>query len=235
MGSCSWATPRGPPLFAIDTGDRPRPAQGRDQRRATWTAKVAALLGTDAEAGHDQRPGGQPRLRQGLPVGLARPRARTPSPVILRVGPAAKLEEVSLEDVPFAKAELPNAPDAAAQDARAEPLRNESITDLAYVDGRRLRRRAVERGVLVPAARDPLPVHRLGRRRRGRDLPRLPRPVRDQVAGADLRGLPRSRASPTCWPPTPARRWSRCPSPTSRPAPRQGDDHRRAGQPQPAA
>jgi hypothetical protein len=47
--------------------------------------------------------------------------------VILRVGPEGTLEELPLENIRFAKAEIPNA----GQSPRAE-----SITDLAYVDGR---------------------------------------------------------------------------------------------------
>jgi hypothetical protein len=43
---------------------------------------------------------------------------------------------LSLEKVKYGKAELPNAPSADAKDRRGNSQRQESITDLAYVDGR---------------------------------------------------------------------------------------------------
>ena len=51
------------------------------------------------------------------------------SPLLVRVHADGKMEEVSLENVPFAKAELPNAPGHERQ-------RAESITDLSFADGR---------------------------------------------------------------------------------------------------
>jgi len=57
--------------------------------------------------------------------------------VLLRVGQDGKLEEVSLENVRFAKTDVPNppAPGAAAKKGGPSP-RSEAITDLAYIDGR---------------------------------------------------------------------------------------------------
>ncbi len=50
----------------------------------------------------------------------------------MRVDRSGKLELVALDDVPFAKAPLPNPPAATA----AKNARGMSITDLAFVDGR---------------------------------------------------------------------------------------------------
>ena len=47
-----------------------------------------------------------------------------------------KIEELSLKNVKFAKAELPNSPDGDKVDRRGNKLRSQSITDLEYVDGR---------------------------------------------------------------------------------------------------
>ena len=100
---------------------------------------------------------------------------------------------------------------------RASRSAAESITDLAYVDGRVFVAGPVERGVLVAAAGDPVPVHRRGRRRR-RSRSTTARTAGSRPSRRSGRSSPtRSRASPTCWPPTPARRWSRSPSPSSRP------------------
>ncbi len=56
-------------------------------------------------------------------------------PVILRVSPSGKMEELALENVKYSKVMLPNAPDSDARDARGQSRRVEAITDLAFVDG----------------------------------------------------------------------------------------------------
>ena len=60
------------------------------------------------------------------------------SPAIVRVGGDGKLEQVSLENIRFAKAELPSPPEDAVtgQGRRRRNNRNSSVTDLAYFDGR---------------------------------------------------------------------------------------------------
>jgi hypothetical protein len=68
-------------------------------------------------------------------LAVSRGRGPDAAPVILRTGSDGKLEEVSLEGVRFAKTEIPNAP-APNVMQKGQPARNESITDLAYVDGR---------------------------------------------------------------------------------------------------
>jgi hypothetical protein len=69
-------------------------------------------------------------------LSVARGRGPTAQAVLLRVGAAGKLEEVSLQNVKFAKAALPDAPEAGKTDKRGNNQRQESITDLAFVDGR---------------------------------------------------------------------------------------------------
>ena len=68
-------------------------------------------------------------------LSVSRGRGPDATPVLVRLGADGKLDEVPLENVRFAKAEIPNAPDPGARQ-QGQPLRNESITDLAYVDGR---------------------------------------------------------------------------------------------------
>ena len=81
--------------------------------------------------------------------------------MIVRISADGKLEELALDNVRFAKAEIPNAPAPGAKQ-RGQSLRNESITDLAYVDGRVFVAGPVERGVLLAADRDPVPVQHEG-------------------------------------------------------------------------
>ena len=50
--------------------------------------------------------------------------------VLLGVGADGKLDEVALENVRFARTEIPNPPDPNAR-RRGESLRSESITDIA--------------------------------------------------------------------------------------------------------
>ena len=121
-------------VFAIETADRSAADAGAIDVPAI-NQQVAAVLRLVARSGADQRPGGQsPFGRRYLRERLSRggPDA---TPVIL---PSAdgKPAVVSLDDVRYAKAPLPNAPDPSAKDRRGNSQRQESITDLAYVDGR---------------------------------------------------------------------------------------------------
>jgi hypothetical protein len=70
-------------------------------------------------------------------VYLAVSRGRGPEavPFLVRVKPGGKIEEVSLESIPFAKADVPGAPEAGAA-GRGPGARSQSITDISYSDGR---------------------------------------------------------------------------------------------------
>jgi len=125
---------QGAALFAIDTGDRTPAAEKGAIQIADLGAKVAALLGTDAKSVMINDLAVNPASGRAY-LSVARGRGPDAAAVILRTGSNGKLEEVSLDGVRFAKAEIPNAPGPKEQ-AKGQPLRNESITDLAYVDGR---------------------------------------------------------------------------------------------------
>jgi hypothetical protein len=68
-------------------------------------------------------------------LSIARGRGPDATPVLLRLSADGKLDEVALENVRFARAEVPNPPDPNSRQY-GQSLRNETITDLAYVDGR---------------------------------------------------------------------------------------------------
>jgi hypothetical protein len=116
--------PQGGAIFAVATEDKPGEAaavkvEGLD-------GKIASLLGIDAKQ----------LLVNGLAVNpasgsiyLSVTRGKGPDamPVLLRADGKGKIDEVSLKDVPFAKATLPNPPDAEKQQQRRD-----AITCLAY-------------------------------------------------------------------------------------------------------
>jgi hypothetical protein len=125
---------QGAALFAIDTGDRTPSAEKGSIQVKDLGAKVAALLGTDAKQIMINDVAVNPASGKAY-LSVARGRGPEAAPVILSVGRDGKLTELSLEGVRFAKTEVPNPPSNEAVQ-KGQRLRNESITDLAYVDGR---------------------------------------------------------------------------------------------------
>lgn len=71
-------------------------------------------------------------------VYLSASRGRGPDaePVVARISPTGAISLVALDEVPYAKISLKNAPDAEAKDRRGNSLRQESITDIHFLDGR---------------------------------------------------------------------------------------------------
>lgn len=57
-------------------------------------------------------------------------------PVIATVGPAGKVALLPLDNVAYSQVELANAPGPEQKDRRGNSLRQESITDLHFIDGR---------------------------------------------------------------------------------------------------
>ena len=203
--------PQAAAIFAIDTGDdRAAPARCKLEVEGI-DEKIAA------PAGHRRRTqilindlAVNPASGNGLPVGVARPRARRHAGASSRVDGDGKLEELALDDVQFAKADAAQPPDPGEGEGQpAAPRRSPTWpSSTAACSSPACRTRSSPRTLRSI----PFPFND-GRHGASVEIyPRRPRPVRDQVAGADVRGLLRSTASPTCWPPTPARRWSRFPS-----------------------
>ncbi|MES2794185.1 MAG: hypothetical protein V4719_31520 [Planctomycetota bacterium] len=96
---------------------------------------IASLLGTSASEIIINDLAVQPGTSD---VFLSVTRGKGPDalPAIVRVDGAGKVSEVALDKVEYAKVSLNNAPAADAKDRRGNSLRTESITDLAYSDGR---------------------------------------------------------------------------------------------------
>lgn len=125
--------PMGAAIYAVETGDASAAASSADLHIEDVRAQIAGLLGTEPADVQVIDVAVNPASGA---VFLAVTRGAGPDamPVILRTDGSGKLEEVSLADVPHAKASIGNAPES-AQGRRGNP-RLMTITDLAFVDGR---------------------------------------------------------------------------------------------------
>ena len=136
----------GAALFAIDTGDKAEAKEKAKIEVKDISGTIAKALGTEASNIMINDLAVNPKSGN-VYLSVSRGRGPDAAPVIVRVKPDGKIEEVSLDNVAFAKAEIPNAPaanapapNAPAGKARggrgpANP-RSQSITDIAYADGR---------------------------------------------------------------------------------------------------
>ena len=119
---------KGAALFAIDTGEQKAAAEKRPVEVKDFAGKVAAMLGTDAKQITINDLAVNPQTGT-VYFSVSRGRGPDAIPFLVRINSAGKPEELSLENVRFAKADLPNVPSNERQ-------RLESITDLAFADGR---------------------------------------------------------------------------------------------------
>lgn len=118
--------PAGAAIFAVDTGDRSPQPTGPFNVPAI-DEKLASLLGTDAKSILINDMAVNPASGNAY-LSVSRGKGPDAIPVLIKVTPDGKLNEVSLKEIAFAKAALPNAASGRG--------RTESITDLAFVDGR---------------------------------------------------------------------------------------------------
>jgi hypothetical protein len=131
---------KGAALFAIDTGDRAQAAEKRPVQLKDVAGKVAAMLGTKSQQVRINDLAVNPRSGN-IYLSVSRGMGPEAIPVIVRIDADGKPEELTLDNVRFAKADVPNAPAPGAgagggAGRRGADPRSESITDLAYVDGR---------------------------------------------------------------------------------------------------
>ena len=126
---------QGAAVFAIDTADHSPSSSTGPLNVLGINEKIAALLGTTAQDILITDLAVNP-LSQNVYLSVSRGRGPDAVPVLLRVKRDGELEALALENVKFSKVTLPNPPSAGATDRRRRSLRAQSITDLAYVDGR---------------------------------------------------------------------------------------------------
>ncbi|HXT61034.1 MAG TPA: hypothetical protein VN699_20515 [Pirellulales bacterium] len=127
--------PQGAAIFAIDTGDRSEKSSRGPLNVQKLDEQAAALLGTTPDKLLFNDLAVNPASGAAY-LSVSRGKGPDASPVLLRVDTTGKLSELSLDDVKYAKAALPNAPDPSAKDRRGNSQRQESITEVAYIDGR---------------------------------------------------------------------------------------------------
>ena len=125
----------GAAVFAIDTGDRPASPATGPLKVEGLGEKVAGLLGVEGKALRINDLAVNP-LSGDAYLSVTRGQGADSRAVIVRVSRSGDIKDLPLTDVKFAKATLPNPPSADAKDRRGTPLRLDTITSLAYTDGK---------------------------------------------------------------------------------------------------
>jgi hypothetical protein len=126
--------PRGANVFAFDTGDGTALKAKAPINVKNIVAKVAALLHADPHALAIVDLAVNPASGKAY-LAITHTRGKQARPVLVRVGPDGSVAEVSVTTLRFAKAAIPGAPAPGSVD-RGQDKRSQSVTDLAYVDGR---------------------------------------------------------------------------------------------------
>ena len=124
-------------IVAIDTGEKQNDATSKPLKVEGINTKIAALLGTSADQIIINDMVVNPQSRS-VYLAVARGRGPDASPVIIRVKNDGQPEVVSLQKVKHSRAELPDAPidGVVGQGNRQSNPRNESITDIAFLEDR---------------------------------------------------------------------------------------------------
>lgn len=130
------ADPAGAAVFAIEVA-KAKPVEGKagEFKVPGVDAKVASLLGTTAGDILINDLAVQPGSSVAY-LSVSRGKGPAGTPALVTVDSQGAVALVGLDKVNYAKVALSNAPDADAKDKRGNSLRSESITDLAYIDGR---------------------------------------------------------------------------------------------------
>ena len=131
------ADTKGAAIFAIATEDT-TPAHGSHPLKVeAVNQKIAALLGTAADQILIDDLAVNP-ISHNAYLAISRGRGPEAVPVLIRVKADGKLETVSLDNVKFAKAVLPDAPvdGVVGQGNRRNNPRQESITDIGFLEDR---------------------------------------------------------------------------------------------------
>ena len=119
-------------IFAIDLGAKGAGGAPGAKDVTGIDAQIASMLGTDAKEVQITDLAVHPKTRNAF-ISVMRGTGADAKPALLRVDGAGKIEVVALDGLKMTKATLPNAPVATA--GQRNP-RMESITDMAFVDGK---------------------------------------------------------------------------------------------------
>src|SRR3954469_23918389 len=125
--------PQGAQVFAVDVGTAPANPIGPNFKLEGADAKIAALLGTKAEDITINDVVVEPGTNIAY-VSVSRGKGPTAEPAIVRVDGKGNLTTLPLDKVAYSKISISNAPaDSPAAKGKAS-ARQQSITDLGFVD-----------------------------------------------------------------------------------------------------
>ena len=120
-------------IWAIDTSDRQTTSAATINLSGIDT-KLAGLLGASPDQVLINDLAVNPLSHKAY-LSVSRGRGPEADAVLFRVDAAGKISELQLDSIRHSKVSLPNAPDPQAKGRRGRSLRQQSITDLAFVDG----------------------------------------------------------------------------------------------------
>jgi hypothetical protein len=120
-------------VFAIATGDTKGDASKVTLNIEGIDKKIAGKLGTESSGIRINDLAINPATGNAF-MSISRRQGRESQPVLVRVNAKGDVAVISLKKIAFAKATLPNAPAPGGTGRRNK--RSQSITDLAFVDGR---------------------------------------------------------------------------------------------------
>ena len=122
-------------IFALELGSLAQGGAPGAKAIAGVDQQIAALLGTDVREVTVTDLAVHPKTKNAY-ISVMRGQGANASPVLLRVDGAGKIEVLAFDKVKYSKVDLPNAPDANPSSTPRAPQRVQSITDMAFVDGR---------------------------------------------------------------------------------------------------
>ncbi len=117
-------------ILALDLGKAATGGAPGAKAIPAFDQKVAALLGTDVREISVTDLVVHPKTHNAF-ASVMRGQGTNAQPVLLRIDGAGKIDVVQMAEVKYSRVELPNAPSATGGNARTQ-----SITDMAFVDGR---------------------------------------------------------------------------------------------------
>jgi hypothetical protein len=125
----------GATIVALDVDDHTPGRSGGTVEIKGINEKIAAMLGTAADQITIQDVVVNP-ISKNVYLSVSRGKGPDAVPVILRVDAAAKITEVSLDNIKHSAVSLPDPPTIAADNPRAQGQRMDVITSVKYVDGK---------------------------------------------------------------------------------------------------
>ncbi|MBM3832162.1 MAG: hypothetical protein FJ403_02575 [Verrucomicrobia bacterium] len=132
------ADPLDASVYAIATDDTKAASSTESFKVEAINEKIAALLGATAQQIQVNDLAVNPISRNAC-LSVSRGQGPDAAPVLVRVEKGGKLTALALDKAKFSKANLPDAPaEGGGQGGRRAPTRRESITDIAFKDGKLL-------------------------------------------------------------------------------------------------